>query len=149
MTDLYLQMVLALILVGGLIFLLGHCVTKKQGQGSLMTIMGYQSLGPKKGLALVKVGRETILVGVTATDIKLLKNLDLFDDKTESAQLPGKADSFKMSDSAANLKEPGILRFEDELEGLRAPEKAGRVIVADASTNLKKLKALKDYLVCS
>ena len=142
-------MLLALILVGGLIFLLGHFVKKKQGHGSLMKIMGYQSLGPKKGLAIVRVGREAILVGVTATDIKFLKNLDHFDDETENAHLPGNAGSFTMADSAANLKEPGIMRFEDELESLRAPEKSSRVIVADTTTNLKKLKALKDNLVCS
>ena len=149
MTDLYLQMLFALLLVGGLIFLLGHFVKKKQGQGSLMKIMGYQSLGPKKGLALVRIGREVILVGITATDVKLLKNIEHFDDETARDQTPEKSGALKITDALANLKAPDMLRFEDELESHRTPEKASRVIVADTTTNLHKLKALKDYLVCS
>jgi len=39
-------------------------------------ITGDQSLGPKKGIAMVKVGPEVLLVGVTTTDIKLLKAKD-------------------------------------------------------------------------
>jgi flagellar biosynthetic protein FliO len=135
--------------VGGLIFLLGHFVKKKQGQGSLIKILGYQSLGPKKGLAIVRIGREAILLGVTANDIKLLKNLDCMEDDPEGGRQPEKNSATSKDESSANLKETGMARFEDELEKLRAPEKTNRVIVADTTTNLHKLKALKDYLVCS
>jgi flagellar biogenesis protein FliO len=80
MIDLYLQTGIALILVSGLIVLLGLFTKKRQDKANLMNIMGYQSLGPKKGLAMVRVGEEVILVGVTATDVKLLKSMDRFAD---------------------------------------------------------------------
>lgn len=76
MMDLYLQMGLALILVSGLILIMGLFIKKRQDREGLMHVMGYQSLGPKKGIAMVKVGQEILLVGVTATDIKLLKSVD-------------------------------------------------------------------------
>jgi flagellar biogenesis protein FliO len=76
MMDLYLQMGIALILVSGLILLMGLFMKKRQDKVGLRHIMGYQSLGQKKGIAMVKVGQEVLLVGVTATDIKLLKTVD-------------------------------------------------------------------------
>lgn len=76
MTDLYFQMAVALTLVIGMICLLGVAMKKKQGKEGLMTVLGYQSLGPKKGIAAVKIGQEVLLVGVTATDVKLLKSFD-------------------------------------------------------------------------
>jgi flagellar protein FliO/FliZ len=76
MIELYLQMGLALIFVSGLILTLGFFLKKRQEKESLMRVMGYQSLGPKKGIAMVRIGGEVLLVGVTATDIKLLKTVD-------------------------------------------------------------------------
>ncbi len=84
MMDLYLHMGMALVLVSGLIFLLGRFFKKRQEKESLMKIMGYQSLGPKKGIAMVKVGPEVLLVGVTATDIKLLKTMDAVVEERET-----------------------------------------------------------------
>jgi flagellar protein FliO/FliZ len=72
----YVQMGIALALVVGMIFLLGLVMKKKQEKDGLMKVLGYQSLGPKKGIAAVKIGQEVLLVGVTATDVKLLKSLD-------------------------------------------------------------------------
>jgi len=82
MTDYsYLQMALALILVIGLIVALGFVAKKKQGPEGLMKIVGYQSLGQKKGIAAVKIGQEVLLVAVTATDLKLLKTFDYAEDE--------------------------------------------------------------------
>jgi flagellar biosynthetic protein FliO len=70
----YLQMAAALALVVGLIFLMGYVLKKKQNMGSgLMKVLAYQSLGPRKGLVAVKVAEDVLLLGVTATDLKLLK----------------------------------------------------------------------------
>ena len=144
MMDLYLQMGIALILVSGLIVLCGLFVKKRQDREGLMKIMGYQSLGPKKGLAMVRVGREVLLVGVTATDVKLLKSMDRADAGTGAME----------PEAVAELAAPSIARevpaprFDDELAREQAPARA-RVIVADVSSTLSRLKALKDQLVCS
>jgi flagellar biogenesis protein FliO len=150
MMDLYLHMGVALILVSGLILLLGTVVKKRQDKGSLMKIMGYQSLGPKKGLAMVRVGQEMLLVGVTATDVKLLKSLD------PDASLA--TDTHREPAGAQSAAEPALVdpgpeapRFDEELAQAQyaRPARTAKVLVADAATNLNKLKALKDYLVCS
>lgn len=75
MMDLYLHMGAALAVVSGLILALGWALKKRQRDDGLMKVMGFQSLGPKKGIAMVKVGGEVLLVGVTATDVKLLKSM--------------------------------------------------------------------------
>jgi len=87
MTELYLQMVVALILVTAVIVFLGLVMKKKQGKDGLMKVLGYQSLGPKKGIAMVRIGQEVLVVGVTATDVKLLKT---YDGPSEEEQTPGK-----------------------------------------------------------
>jgi flagellar biogenesis protein FliO len=136
MMDLYLHMGLALILVSGLILVLGIVAKKKQERGSLMKVMGYQSLGPKKGMAMVRVGREVLLLGVTANDVKLLKAMDGFEDENghpSFAQVA--ADAAAQADTADD-------------DG-RQQEKTERVIVADTGDKLKKLRAIKDALVCN
>lgn len=92
MTDLYLQTAFALAFVIGTIFLLGKFLKKRQEKDGLMKVMGYQSLGTKKGLALVKVGQEVILVGVTATDIKLFKTIEGMIEENEHEHTPAGAD---------------------------------------------------------
>jgi len=92
MTDIYLQTGVGLILVSVLLFTLGFYFNKRQNGETSMKIMGYQSLGPKKGIAMVKVGQETLIVGVTATDVKLLKTMDPV---REDAQAPRQPDQPK------------------------------------------------------
>lgn len=75
MTDLYLQLILALALVIGVIYVLGAVLKKNQARDGLMKVLGYQSLGPKKGIAAVKIGKEVLILGVTPTDLKLFKTL--------------------------------------------------------------------------
>jgi flagellar biogenesis protein FliO len=75
MTDLYLQLILALALVIGVIFFLGALLKKNQSKDGLMKVLGYQSLGPKKGVAAVKIGKEVLILGVTPTDLKLFKTI--------------------------------------------------------------------------
>jgi flagellar biogenesis protein FliO len=73
MIGAYLQMAMALIAVIGLIAVTGYFLRKRQGKSSLMNVLAYQSFGPRKGIAALKIGPEILLVGVTSTDIKLLK----------------------------------------------------------------------------
>jgi flagellar biogenesis protein FliO len=75
MTDLYLQTVLALGAVIGLILVMAFFLRKRGVKGGMMQVLAYHSFGPRKGLAAIKVGREVLLLGVTTTDLKLLKTL--------------------------------------------------------------------------
>jgi len=144
MMDLYLHMGVALILVSGLIVLFGLFVKKKQDKGSVMKIMGYQSLGQKKGMAMVKVGQEVLLLGVTANDVKLLKTLSGLDEEIGHHR--------SIEQVAATVDTAGKLNVftpDRETTGQQQPEKSDRVIVANTQDKLKKLRAIKEALVCN
>jgi len=83
MITAYLQMAFALAAVIGLIVLVGFFLKKRQTTGSMMKIVGHQSLGPRKGLIAVKVGTEVLLLGVTSSDVRLLRTYDSDDIKAE------------------------------------------------------------------
>jgi len=104
MTDLYLQTGFALLFVIGTILLLGKFAKKRQQKDGLMKVMGYQSLGPKKGIAMVKVGPEVLLVSVTATDIRLLKTFEGVIEEPAAEQPPRKADKSTFTDITDKLK---------------------------------------------
>lgn len=110
MTNLYIQTVMALSLVIGLIYLAGTFMKKRQDKDSLMKVMGFQSLGPKKGIAMVKVGQEILLVGVTATDIKLLKTFEDNLEEVESDPLPEKIGTSTFADISDKLKKLRALK---------------------------------------
>jgi len=76
MIGAYLQMAIALVVVIGLILVVGILLKKKKGRPSLITVLAYQSFGPRKGIAALKIGAEILLIGVTSTDLKLLKTVD-------------------------------------------------------------------------
>jgi flagellar biogenesis protein FliO len=73
MTGLYLQVISALAIVVGLIFVAAFFLKKRQGKPGLMKLVAYQSFGPRRGVAAMKVGREILLIGVTASDLKVLR----------------------------------------------------------------------------
>lgn len=100
MTDLYLQMILALGAIIGLILVLAFFLRKRGPKGGMMQVVAYHSLGPRKGLAAVKVGREVLLLGVTTTDLKLLKTM------SEADLLPEpRGDLAERLEHLRNLKE--------------------------------------------
>lgn len=73
MIDLYIQMAIALVVVVGLIFLMSFIMKKRQLKPGIMSILSYQSFGPKKAIVALGIGKEILLVGITPTDLKLLK----------------------------------------------------------------------------
>ncbi len=83
MTDLYIQMILALGAVLGLILVMGFLARKRSSKAGLMQVLAYHSFGPRKGIAAVKVGREVFLLGVTTTDLKLLRTMNEADLRPE------------------------------------------------------------------
>ncbi|RMG01457.1 MAG: hypothetical protein D6726_09525 [Nitrospirae bacterium] len=82
MTGEFLKIGLALAGVIGLI-LAGakFAQSKTAASPGLLKTLGYLSMGPRKGIAIVKAGREVMLIAVTPTDLKLLKTVpeDAFD----------------------------------------------------------------------
>ncbi|MBA4374211.1 MAG: hypothetical protein C0402_15275 [Thermodesulfovibrio sp.] len=76
MSEMALQMVTALALVLILILGFGFFYRKRQKGSGLISVVAYQSLGQKIGIAAVKVGREVLVLGITPNDFKLLKRYD-------------------------------------------------------------------------
>jgi flagellar biogenesis protein FliO len=76
MIGTYIQVTFALIAVIGLIFSISYILKKRQNKPSLITVLDYHSFGQRKGIAALRVGAEILLVGITSTDIKLLKTID-------------------------------------------------------------------------
>jgi flagellar biogenesis protein FliO len=74
MTWAYLQMMAALAAVTALIYAAAHFMKKRQsGGGRRMRIEEYLAMGPRKGIAAVRVGAEVFIIGVTPNDFRLLK----------------------------------------------------------------------------
>ena len=96
MTGSYIQMAAALLFVIFLIVAAGYVLKRKQNRFGFMSIIGYQTVGPKKGVAALKVGREVLILGVTSNDMRLLKifkedELEL----TETESFQNKFDKFR------------------------------------------------------
>lgn len=83
MSDLYFQVITALGAVLGLIFLLAFFIRKRQVRDEIMKVIAYHPLGTRKGIAAMKVGEEVLLLGVTPSDIKLLRRYNASDIETE------------------------------------------------------------------
>ena len=75
MTELAFQMALALAFVIFLIYAISFVYKKKQKAANLLNLVAYQSFGQKMGVAAVRVGSEILVLGVTPTDMKLLKKI--------------------------------------------------------------------------
>ncbi|GBD95530.1 MAG TPA: hypothetical protein ENG83_13665 [Nitrospirae bacterium] len=73
MTGTYIQTAAALVFVILLILGAGYIMRKKQNRFGLMSIVGYQPFGPKKGVAALKIGKEVLILGVTPNEMRLLK----------------------------------------------------------------------------
>ncbi|MBC8413747.1 MAG: flagellar biosynthetic protein FliO [Nitrospira sp.] len=101
MTAIYIQMFAALIFVILIIGAVGYVMRKKQDRFGVMSVVGYQPLGPKKGVTALKVGGEILLIGVTQNDMRLLKVIKEGELEIESP------DSFKSR--LDKFKRPGAL----------------------------------------
>jgi flagellar biogenesis protein FliO len=75
MTDMALQMAMALAFVVFLIFAASFLYRKKQKGSDFLSLVAYHSFGQKMGIAALRVGDEVLVLGVTPTDMKLLKKV--------------------------------------------------------------------------
>ncbi|HDH53532.1 MAG TPA: hypothetical protein ENH24_03495 [Nitrospirae bacterium] len=73
MTGTYIQTAAALVFVILLILGAGFIMRKKQNRFGLMSVVSYQPIGPKKGVAALKIGKEVLILGVTPNEMRLLK----------------------------------------------------------------------------
>ncbi len=73
MTGTYIQAAAALVFVVLLIVAAGYVMKRKQNRFGLMSIVSYQPFGPKKGVAALKIGKEILILGVTPSDMRLLR----------------------------------------------------------------------------
>ncbi|MGC2064273.1 MAG: flagellar biosynthetic protein FliO [Thermodesulfovibrionales bacterium] len=76
MSEMALQMFTALALVILLILGFGFFYRKRHKGNDLISVVTYQSLGQKIGIAAVKVGGEILVLGITPNDFKLLQRFD-------------------------------------------------------------------------
>jgi flagellar biogenesis protein FliO len=93
MTAMILQMVLALAFVLFLIFSVSLIYRKRQKASTLINLVAYHSFGQKMGIAALKVGDEILVLGMTPTDMKLLKKIH--DDGAATQETGSIADKVK------------------------------------------------------
>ncbi|MCG6553218.1 MAG: flagellar biosynthetic protein FliO [Candidatus Magnetominusculus sp. LBB02] len=75
MIDVVFQVFIALLAVILLIYAISFTAKKRRGTGAFLSLLEYLSLGPKKGIAVVRVGKNALVLGVTPTDFKLLRTI--------------------------------------------------------------------------
>jgi len=103
MTGTYIQMAGALTFVLLLIFGVAYMVRKKQNRLDLMSVISYQNIGPKKGVAALKIGKEVLILGVTTNEVRLLKTFqDNELDLDEAGGFHSKLERFKKAGAINN-----------------------------------------------
>ncbi|MBF0457062.1 MAG: flagellar biosynthetic protein FliO [Nitrospirae bacterium] len=75
MIDVVFQVFIALVMVILLIYAIAFAAKKRRGNSSFLGMLEYLSLGPKRGIAVVRVGKKALVLGVSQTDFKLLKTI--------------------------------------------------------------------------
>jgi flagellar biosynthetic protein FliP len=89
------------IVLGGLYLMLRFLRHKALPQNNMIEMLQYQHLGPKKGIAIVRVLKEYLVLGVADQSISLLSRLDPLDMEEAMKQEPADAvqrPAFKIKD---------------------------------------------------
>lgn len=76
--DSYLQMIFAFGVVIGLLFILyGIAIKRRQLEKGLINIIAYKVLDHRRGVAVavMKIGSELLFIGVTPSDMKVLRTV--------------------------------------------------------------------------
>ncbi len=76
MTVEILKIIWALLTTVVLVYVFARIFTRRQvlsGSSLVVKNIGYLGLGPRRGILILKAGREVLLLGVTQTEIKLLR----------------------------------------------------------------------------
>lgn len=76
MTGIYEQTAIGLFFVLSLILVFAYIHRKRQKSSGIINLIAYQSLGQKTGVAALKIKGEILIIGVTQSDLKVLKRLD-------------------------------------------------------------------------
>ncbi|MGH3423218.1 MAG: FliO/MopB family protein [Nocardioidaceae bacterium] len=78
MVELVLRVVLSLAVVLGLLWFIARMSARRMGggRGSVLNVVGRQSLGRTASMAVVTVGARVLVVGVSENGVRLLTELD-------------------------------------------------------------------------
>lgn len=80
-------------------------------QNHQIKILSQASLGPKKSLAVVRVAGESVLIGITDTQVSMIKSLSLLDEDLPE-QTPFRFDSaLQTAERKAPVTEPDTMTF--------------------------------------
>lgn len=87
MSALLLKTVAALGFIVMLIAAMAFAYKKRQpGAPGFFQLVAYHPFGPRRGVAALRVGQEVLVLGLTNTDLKLLRVLDA--DKAQASPVP-------------------------------------------------------------
>lgn len=73
--------ILGVVGVGAFFCLRKYAIPKAMKSQTQIKVLQQHYLGPKKSLAIIRVAGESILIGVTDTNISMIKSLSLLDDE--------------------------------------------------------------------
>jgi flagellar protein FliO/FliZ len=127
--DVWGKLVMSLLLIGGIGGAAFYLVKKSPQakklslKGRMIEVLAQHPLGPKKSVAVIRVAGEAVLVGITDSNISILKTLSLLDDDVPAA---------KFQSSLAN----------QVAQAVRAPSKGATASSADDFT----MKGLKEIV---
>jgi len=122
MTELVMQMIAALALVILLIFVMAYAYRKKNRGTALISLVSYQSIGQKIGIAALRIGGEILVIGVTPTDFKLLKRLDgdvPSPDTGPGPQRPSLRNIFRSPKNEAVVRTGRVAETIEKIRGLK------------------------------
>ncbi len=115
--------VVALLAIAGSLLLMIRKLGVKVGHTEIaknIEILTQKSIGPKKNLMLIRVAGETILLGVTDSNITPIKTLSLLEDELPqfvapqfSKQLKTKIEQTKITDEIEELDGYSVSRLDD------------------------------------
>ncbi len=94
-------------------------------------VLSQHYLGPKKSLAIIHVAGESILVGITDTNISMIKSLSLIDDEVPTEMPKNFSDSLKQK---ANEMAPMIDELDEEFS-----------FAGVTDTVSKKIKSMRSF----
>lgn len=90
MMDSYIKILFAFGAVLGLLLIFyGFAMRRRQAERSLINIIAYRVLDPRRGVAVavMKIGGELLFIGITPSDMKVLKTLSDTELKDESSEV--------------------------------------------------------------
>lgn len=106
--------VVSLMLLTAYYFVRKYKTSNKINKSSMqIKVLTQHYLGPKKSLAIIRVAGESMLIGVTDSNISMIKSLSLLDEELPTAEMPQNfVESLDAKNSVATAQQPEELEEE-------------------------------------